>query len=210
MSFIQTSEDMVFGIVQHSIRDLIDCLSGEEIGIGLCQPREYFFLLDLVIQNGHFPTLIVLKLSSGKRVADDDGGSFGEVKEHSSRDEPSGLEHRRISDLLVSNHLILAFLRHFMVSHQHVPSWNPHIIENQIAVVLTVKPKFRSHISHLDPRQRFMLTVPHFYDKSMHTILFALDDQLRKHTGMGRKHSQITNPPLRCLNVRSVHYEGIG
>lgn len=54
-----------------------------------------------------------------------------------------------------------------------------------------------------------MIMVSDGHKKSMDSILFILDDQLREHNGMVRIHAEIANPPLRSLNTRCIHYKSL-
>lgn len=56
-------------------------LKGKEIGEYLSYPWEDLFLLELILEDGHFLALAVLELLSSEGVSCEDGDSFGSLHE---------------------------------------------------------------------------------------------------------------------------------
>ena len=94
-----------------------------------------------------------------------------------------------------------------MVLHQHVLSGNSDVGHQKIPVVLAVKSKFGSLISYFDSWVGLMVFISYRDDKGMKSIILVFNVQLGKNCSMGAKNSEISNPPLGCLGLWTMHDE---
>jgi len=62
-------------------------------------------------------------------------------------------------------------------------------MHDQVAVVLAVEAKFRSNVSHLYPRKWLVILISDGNDEGMKSMIFTLDHELSKYTGMVGKDS---------------------
>lgn len=100
------------GVGQFS--NIFDC---EHVGIGFSYSGEYFFLLELIVEDGQLYAFVVFELSSGEWVSNDDGDGFGHGVVDCSGDEASYFKHGGVGDFFISHDFVLSFFWNSVILH---------------------------------------------------------------------------------------------
>lgn len=130
VGLLQPIKDVVVGVAEDCLCKFKDAFKGEEVGEYLRDPWEQLLLLQLVVHDGHFLSLIILELPAVQRVPgeDDDGlGSLGEGKEG---DLCANHEHSRVGDFLVACNSVCAICADAVVLHEHHSPPDPVVAED--------------------------------------------------------------------------------
>jgi hypothetical protein len=89
----------------------------------------------------------------------------------------SGEHHHRVEDFRVTLKIDLSIFIDVDISHEHVSSWNPNILENAITIIFSIKSKLRADITDFNPGEGSMsLDVSNWNEESLDSHLLSINN----------------------------------
>ena len=67
--FIEFRKIVGFNVLKNSCNEGLNSFVGKHVRIELSDSGEYFFLLKLIVEDGHFLSIVIFELTSRKRIS---------------------------------------------------------------------------------------------------------------------------------------------